>query len=220
MQDVLSADSLPAQLTFLLQCLQAVLVGPTAANAKPKHTSKLGKKVTNSAPGAAAAGVGDSDMPPPPSLTLSRNTSAPGAPEAAFNEPGYERQRGTPEGDRLVRYADNGGYEKLREGTLKWAMIDQLKNLPEGFEEAVKSHFRLKRKYIGQLVDGRLAAAIATDSTDSGHATRLTKLWEELQALLAALGESPCDRSAPESAAAAVTEDGAPVSADSAAGGC
>ena len=59
-----------------------------------------------------------------------------------FNEPGYESQIGTPEGDRNRRVADNGGYERLRVWTIQWAMVDQLKNPSKGFEDAIREHFR------------------------------------------------------------------------------
>ena len=51
-----------------------------------------------------------------------------------YNEPGVERQQGTPEGDRIQRTSQNGGYERLRVGTVQWAMVDQLQNPPKGFE--------------------------------------------------------------------------------------
>lgn len=53
-----------------------------------------------------------------------------------YNEPGYEDQQGTPEGERQQRVAQNGGYERLRVGTVQWAMVDQLRNPPKGFEVA------------------------------------------------------------------------------------
>lgn len=51
-----------------------------------------------------------------------------------YNEPGYENQQGTAEGERQRRVSENGGYERLRVGTVQWAMVDQLQNPPPGFE--------------------------------------------------------------------------------------
>ena len=41
-------------------------------------------------------------------------------PDPFFNEPGYERTRGTPEGDRQNRAYN----ENIREATVRFAMID------------------------------------------------------------------------------------------------
>lgn len=52
------------------------------------------------------------------------------SPYVLFNEPGYERQMGTPEGEK-----SNRGYQNVvKWGTIKYAMVDQLQNPPNGFE--------------------------------------------------------------------------------------
>ena len=72
-------------------------------------------------------------------------------PDPYFNEPGYERERSTPAGDRQSRMYN----ETIREGTIKYAMIEQLRKAPAELKEAVQTHFRL-RKEAHQLVEGAL----------------------------------------------------------------
>ena len=61
-----------------------------------------------------------------------------------FNEPGDERLMGTPEGDKRSR-----AYSAvIREGTIRWAMLDQLKHPKKGFEEIIYKHFSLKKAMI------------------------------------------------------------------------
>lgn len=67
--------------------------------------------------------------------------------EPYFNEPGYEREIGTPSGKtKSFNYND-----KIRKETLRWAVIDMIKNPPFGFEEVVKKHFESKMDDINQL---------------------------------------------------------------------
>ncbi|CAM9420362.1 unnamed protein product [Chrysoparadoxa australica] len=65
-------------------------------------------------------------------------------PEPYFNEPGYERQLGTPEGDMHNR-AYNA---RIREGSLRWAVLDMIKNPPPVFRDAIRTHFYLRRSYL------------------------------------------------------------------------
>jgi baculoviral IAP repeat-containing protein 6 len=61
-----------------------------------------------------------------------------------FNEPGYERQMGTPDGDRL-----NFEYnEILRYHTIELAIIDQIKHGSHEFKEVIENHFRIKKNDI------------------------------------------------------------------------
>jgi baculoviral IAP repeat-containing protein 6 len=61
--------------------------------------------------------------------------------EPYYNEPGFERLYGTPQGDNeSLKYA-----EDVFRNNLKYAVLGQLQNPPEGFEDVVKSHFYLKR---------------------------------------------------------------------------
>lgn len=70
-------------------------------------------------------------------------------PEPYFNEPGYESSMGTPDGTRQsISYSEN-----IRDGTVRIAMIDQLRNPPKGFEEVTRNHFLMKRDEIVQQLD-------------------------------------------------------------------
>ena len=61
--------------------------------------------------------------------------------EPYYNEPGFERMYGTTAGD-----AESHKYsEDVFKNNLKHAVLGNLSNPPEGFEDVVKSHFYLKR---------------------------------------------------------------------------
>lgn len=61
--------------------------------------------------------------------------------EPYYNEPGFERIYGTPQGDaESLKYS-----EDVFRNNLKIAILGQLQNPPEGFEEVIKAHFFLKR---------------------------------------------------------------------------
>ena len=64
--------------------------------------------------------------------------------EVYFNEPGFEGEAGTKDGERR-----NEGYSNIvRYGNVKWAMLGQLKTPPKGFETIVKRHFYIKKAEI------------------------------------------------------------------------
>ena len=73
---------------------------------------------------------------------------------------------------------------ELQLGTLRWAMIDVLRNPPPGFEDVVRAHFRLLRRRImstaTRWVDQAAAAGEAMQR-------RLDAAVCELHAMLAAL---------------------------------
>lgn len=50
--------------------------------------------------------------------------------EPYFNEPGYERSRGTPSGTASSREYD----ANIRQATVKWAMLEMLRNPPACFK--------------------------------------------------------------------------------------
>ncbi|MFT7805918.1 baculoviral IAP repeat-containing protein 6 isoform X6 [Arapaima gigas] len=64
--------------------------------------------------------------------------------EPYFNEPGYERSRGTPSGTQSSREYDGN----IRQATVKWAMLEQLRNPSACFKEVIHKHFYLKRAEI------------------------------------------------------------------------
>ncbi len=64
--------------------------------------------------------------------------------EVYFNEPGYEHEAGTPEGEKK-----NEGYANIvRYCNIKFAMIDAIKNPPAGFEKVIRRNFYLKKNEI------------------------------------------------------------------------
>ncbi len=61
-----------------------------------------------------------------------------------FNEPGFEGEQGTVEGEKR-----NEGYSNIvRYCNIKFAMTEQIRNPPRGFETVVRAHFFLKREEI------------------------------------------------------------------------
>jgi len=64
--------------------------------------------------------------------------------EPYFNEPSYESSIGTPEGTQAsINYN-----LVIRRGTMKWAMLEQIKQPSPGFEDVIKLHFKLKKDEI------------------------------------------------------------------------
>ncbi|KAE9551922.1 hypothetical protein FO519_004881 [Halicephalobus sp. NKZ332] len=61
-----------------------------------------------------------------------------------FNEPGYERSRNTPAGQQASRDYD----ANIRAMTVRWAILEQIRNPPKAFEEVIKCHFYLKKDEI------------------------------------------------------------------------
>ena len=91
-------------------------------------------------------------------------------PDPYFNEPGYERERNMPTGDRQSRMYN----ETIREGTIKYAMIEQLRKPPEEMREATDwlmlgiiavsmlvNLWLLRKKRIAAHLLGALAASLA-----------------------------------------------------------
>lgn len=61
-----------------------------------------------------------------------------------FNEPGWERSMGTKDGDKESRIYNY----QIRLNTMKWAILEQLKNPNKNFEKMIKKHFFLKKDII------------------------------------------------------------------------
>eukprot|EP00903_Cladosiphon_okamuranus_P005775 g5723.t1 len=102
-------------------------------------------------------------------------------PQPWFNEPGYERQLGTEQGK-----AQSWEYNaKQREGTLRLAMLQMLQSPPAGFENVVKGHFYLRRKFLEGLLEQYIAEA--KERPCGQHLTRLQSLSTQLKERLAAL---------------------------------
>lgn len=70
-------------------------------------------------------------------------------PEPYFNEPGYERSRGTPSGTQSSReYNSNICY-----ATVRWAMLEQIINPCPCFKDVIYAHFYLKRDEICEQIE-------------------------------------------------------------------
>ena len=87
-----------------------------------------------------------------------------------------------------MRVHENGGYERLRVGTVQHAMVGMLREPPSGFEAPIRAHFLLKRESILALVRGKWLAEAETSDT-MGHRAALGAHVENLAAELATLGE-------------------------------
>ncbi|KAI5632911.1 ubiquitin-conjugating enzyme domain-containing protein [Phthorimaea operculella] len=69
-------------------------------------------------------------------------------PEPYFNEPGYERSRGTRVGSSAsLEYNSN-----IYQACVRWAMLDHLRNPEPCFKEVIQTHFWIKRNEIMQTV--------------------------------------------------------------------
>ena len=108
-----------------------------------------------------------------------------------FNEPSIEAQWGTSQGKTSARTAKNGGYERLREATIRYAMIGQLKNRSVGFEQVIQEHFVLKGTYICTQIEGWIEEA--ETSPTKQHKKTLIKLLADLKVELAQLGDPPAE---------------------------
>lgn len=81
--------------------------------------------------------------------------------EVYFNEPGYEHEQGTEEGEKK-----NEGYANIvRYCNVKFAMIDAIKNPPVGFEKVIKRSFYLKKNEILKEVKEWVDRSKVTDAT-------------------------------------------------------
>jgi hypothetical protein len=70
--------------------------------------------------------------------------------EVYFNEPGYEGEANTDEGDKK-----NEGYSNIvRYNTCKHAILGHLTNPPIGFENVIRTHFYLKKDIVMKEIQG------------------------------------------------------------------
>ena len=108
--------------------------------------------VTGAVPHAYAAYCACMHPPPPPYVAVTFHSMAmptPGlqvlvsiqslilVPQPYYNEPGYERTMGTPEGDR-----ENAKYNsEVRTNCIKCAMLDHFTHQDEAFDDVIKVGF-------------------------------------------------------------------------------
>lgn len=84
--------------------------------------------------------------------------------EVYFNEPGFENEAGTPEGEKK-----NEGYQNIvRYCNIKFAMIEQIKRPSKGFESVIKRHFFIKKPEILKEVHHWLELAEKNEATYGG----------------------------------------------------
>jgi baculoviral IAP repeat-containing protein 6 len=57
-----------------------------------------------------------------------------------FNEPGFEATRGTQVGTKR----SNEYNRSIRQHTMRWAILEQLRDPPRAFVKVVRAHYRLK----------------------------------------------------------------------------
>ncbi|XP_062702655.1 baculoviral IAP repeat-containing protein 6 isoform X3 [Aedes albopictus] len=74
-------------------------------------------------------------------------------PEPYFNEPGFERSRGTPSGTHSSREYNSNIYQAC----VRYAMLEQLKNPCPCFKEVIHTHFWLKRNEICAQIEDWIA---------------------------------------------------------------
>ncbi|XP_067844789.1 baculoviral IAP repeat-containing protein 6 [Heptranchias perlo] len=133
--------------------------------------------------------------------------------EPYFNEPGYERSRGTPSGTQSSREYDGN----IRQATVKWAMLEQIRNPSPCFKEVIHKHFYLKRAEVMAQCEEWIADIQQYSSdkrvgrTMSHHAAALKRhtaqLREELLKLPCPEGLEPvCDETVEKNEEAATGE--------------
>lgn len=84
--------------------------------------------------------------------------------EIYFNEPGFEGEAGTEEGEKK-----NEAYSNIvRYCNIKYAMVDQIRNPAKGFETVVKRHFFLKKDEILEEVRKWVKYAEHRDASYTG----------------------------------------------------
>lgn len=98
-----------------------------------------------------------------------------------YCEPGFDSYAGTAEGKRRERESENGGYQRIRENTLKWAIIDQIEHPPRGFEDTVRKHFKMKRDYIVRIATQWVQEAEEHEA--EAHATTLRQLLQRFEVM-------------------------------------
>lgn len=73
-------------------------------------------------------------------------------PEPYFNEPGFERSRGTASGTHCSREYNSNIYQAC----VRWAMLEQIRNPNPCFKEVIHTHFWLKRHEVCAQIENWL----------------------------------------------------------------
>ncbi|EGR33396.1 ubiquitin-like modifier activating enzyme 6, putative, partial [Ichthyophthirius multifiliis] len=90
-----------------------------------------------------------------------------------FNEPGFEGQAGSDEGEKKNRAYQN----IVKYCNIKFAMIDQILNPPKGFEDVIQRHFYIKKNEILSEVNQWIAQAESNDVNYTGLVYGHNTLW-------------------------------------------
>ncbi|XP_055530487.1 baculoviral IAP repeat-containing protein 6 isoform X3 [Wyeomyia smithii] len=110
-------------------------------------------------------------------------------PEPYFNEPGFERSRGTPSGTHSSREYNSNIYQAC----VRYAMLEQLKNPCPCFKDVIHAHFWLKRNEICVQIENWIAELSKplqnerTGRTISFNAMVLRRQYRQLREELAKL---------------------------------
>ncbi len=70
---------------------------------------------------------------------------------------------------------------------MRFAMIEQLRHPPAEFQEAIRTHFRLRAPHMLNTIDRWIAEGEAPPRAATQHVGTLRRLRNELQPLLAVL---------------------------------
>jgi molybdopterin/thiamine biosynthesis adenylyltransferase/ubiquitin-protein ligase len=99
--------------------------------------------------------------------------------EVYFNEPGFESEAGTVEGDRK----DTAYSNIVRYCNIKFCMLGQLRNPPKGFEEVIRRHFYLKKDEIMKEIRSWIEQADKKEASYTGlvhdHNYNWCKIFKE-----------------------------------------
>lgn len=99
-------------------------------------------------------------------------------PDPYWNEPGFQKRMHTAEGKAAAfAYADS-----RRRDTIRFAMCEQLKSPPVGFEEVIKLHFALRGKALLKQCKAWAAESAKKGSSCASGIAQATKQFESLLA--------------------------------------
>ncbi|XP_049850273.1 uncharacterized protein LOC126322395 [Schistocerca gregaria] len=100
--------------------------------------------------------------------------------EPYFNEPGYESTFGT----RDAMKKSKAYNETIQLATLKWAILDPLKNPYPGFEDVIRIHFKLKSKAIKKCCNRWLQESFLNSRE---YCSKILGLSKEIASIIADL---------------------------------
>ncbi|KAG1667328.1 Baculoviral IAP repeat-containing protein 6 [Nymphon striatum] len=111
-----------------------------------------------------------------------------------FNEPGYERSRGTQSGNQSSREYD----ANIRQATVKWAILEQLRNPCPCFRTIIHKHLWMKRGEVLKQCDTWIANLESTSSERRSGKTSISLNTQALKRHTAQLREEFAKMKAPE----------------------